>query len=62
MIKETYIDEVIQLLRVEWDSSDWVWGLKELIRADQMDLPYRMRWDDETLRWLCAWLCGFHSK
>jgi len=25
-----------------------------------MGLPCHMKWwDDDTLRWLCAWLCGF---
>jgi len=33
-------------VRVEGGSFDWVWGLKELIITDQMDLPCHMRWWD----------------
>ena len=33
-------------MRVEGGSFDWVWGLKELIITDQMDLPCHMRWWD----------------
>ena len=49
-VGENQIDEVIQLVRVEGGPFGWAWGLKELIRAYQMDLPYHMKmmryWDN----------------
>ena len=58
-IEWNQIDEVIQLVRVEGGSFDWVWGLKELIRADQMDLPCHMKtmrwWDIDIIMCMTVW-------